>query len=84
MRRAVETAVLLLEGYSNSLEWKILPWFREILLSQCDFGYYTHDYLKEHPYIDASELGDDRLWQLNYYIETDRQHASKLREAYQK
>ena len=82
MRRASLTAILSLENYPTSLEWHAMPWFREILLSQCDIGYYCLDMLKkDYPFIDVSELKDNPIWFMDHYItELDPVgHAEKLK-----
>lgn len=81
MRRTVATAVESLRDVHNGLEWKIVPWLREILNSNCDIGYHTIEYLEQHPHIDASELENDKLWFLNFYHECpETRHSTKLRE----
>ena len=84
MRRASLTAILSLKDYPGQLEWRALPWFREIMLSQCDIGYYCLDMLKEYPFIDISSLKDNRLWFMDYYDNTHdpQDHCSKVKQLY--
>ena len=85
LRRAVQTAVLSLADYPGPLQWKAFPWFREILLSQCDLGLYSVDHLKNYPFIDSSSLKDDKLWFLDHYIDLDGQNSfvKDARKAYE-
>lgn len=85
MRRALLTGLISFKGYPRPLQYSIEPWAREILLSQCDIGYYALELLKEHPEIDASRLKNDRLWFLDYYVDDpEKQNAVRLREAFAK
>lgn len=82
MRRTLMTAENSLKNYPGKLEWTLLPWIREILMSQCDLGIHCLEHLKSMPYIDPSPLNNDPLWFLTYYVEDERKLAQEMREAY--
>lgn len=84
LRRAVQTAVMAMQGYAGQLEWRVMPWFREIMLSQADLPLYTFELLRQHSFIDCAELKGDPLWFLDYYIERheNADFAVRARNAY--
>lgn len=89
LRRATETGVKSLKDYQGNngeLEWRALPWFREVMLSQCDLGFFSLDYLKDNYFIDSSMLNENRLWFLEYYAtELDTENkAQEMKDAYGK
>ena len=84
LRRTVATALEAMKDFPTDTEWRVLPWLREALTSNCDVAVHSIEYLKEHPHIKHDELEGDNLWFLKYYHECpDAQHQAKLLKRYE-
>lgn len=78
MRRAVQTAMLVTEGYPNKLEFHALPHLREVLSNQADVGYHSLEFLQQHPFVDTSMMKADRLWFLDCYEDCPERKLGQL------
>ena len=74
LRRAVLTAKIALENHPNKAnqEWKIIPWIRETMKSNCDIAISTHKLKEQYPDLDIEDIyKDDQFWCLQYYKPLD-------------
>lgn len=51
----------------NNVSYKLFPWFRETIQSQCDLAYHTKKITETYPDLDHSMV-PDTFWFLDTYI----------------
>jgi hypothetical protein len=58
LRRAVATGKIAMEEHPNhvngSVKFKLIPWFRETMKSQCDLAFHTKKIHEKYPDLDLS------------------------------
>lgn len=67
---------------ANKLKFKVLPWCRETMKSQCDLAFHTDKLNQEYPDLDTS-LVQGKFWFLDFYVplhEATVQHVDLIRQ----
>lgn len=66
----------------NKVSFKLIPWFRETMKSQCDLAFYTNKVKEEFPDLDVS-MCENRFWFLDAYIPLEDlpvQHVEEIKK----